>query len=683
MDSGKNNGGKLFGSNSTTVGTINGDKVEYEQFTEKIKQVEDQYGGRVSGAQVYQVRQTVWDQIVAEKVLYSEFDKLGLSFSPKELTSIIFSDDAPQTLKQAFTDQATGKYDIDKVREWWTGVKKFKDEQKQMVENQIIEPTKLNSLYGKYSALISGGSYYPSWMQKKETEDNKNFAVISYVSVPYSVISDSTVKVSDEDITAYLQKNAVKFKQDGGRQISYVSFSGNPDAADTSRAHDAIALLKDKFIADSNASAFVGRNGSSIPYDSNYVVKSKLTMPQKDSVAALPVGGVFGPYLDGKNFELAKMIAMRQLPDSVKCRHILIAEKDQQGNPKLDDSTAHARADSIATAIKNGADFNTLVLQYSDDPGSKDKKGEYDFTSSQIGSLAKEFSETIFFGAAGDKKVVKTDFGWHYIEVMSQKNFEPAYKIAYMAKTIDASEETTNAAASKATRLASEARDVKAFDAYVAKNNLNKISNPAIVKENDYQVGGLQDARQLVKWAFDAKVGDVSDAITINNQGADQSFVVAVVEKVIPEGLPDAASVRPQVEYIIRNQKKAEIIKGKVGTTLESAAAAYSKTVETAGADSTLTFGAQIINGLGQEPKVIGASFNKEYQTKVSPAIEGMGGVYVIKVNSIGTKPADAPEVAAEIVANRAKSIMQQGSYGWFEALKKQADIKDTRSKFF
>ncbi len=666
-------------SGTSTIGKINGETIDSKEFTDKVKQIEDQYGGRVSGAQTNMIRQNAWDQLVAEKVLIAEFDKLGLTFSSKELSSIMFSEDAPQSLKQAFTDKTTGQYDISKVQQWWQTAKKSKGEQRDAIESQVVEPIKLQSLYTKYSSLIAASGYYPTWMKEKEAADNKAFATISYVAVPYAVIPDSTTKVSDNEIIEYVSKHKALYNQEGGRLIGYIGFSVNPTTADTIKTFDNVVALKSDFSKDTNAKVFVSRNMSSKDYKEEYVLKSKLTMAAKDSVSALATNAVYGPYLDGKDFVLAKMLATRQLADSVKCRHILIGTKDpQSGQLTLADSIAKKRIDSIETAIKAGEDFSKMVLLYSDDEGSKQKGGEYDFSSSQFTTLAKEFAETIFYGAAGDKKVVHTDFGWHYIEVLNQKNFEPAYKLAYVAKEIIASDETVNTASSKANKLSGEARDAKAVEAYVAKNGLQKIDEPTLIKENDYQLGALQDARQLIKWAFEAKQGDVSEPFSVGDQ-----FVVAVLNKIQPEGLPDAKMARPMVEMIVKNEKKAAQIKTKLTTTatLQTASAAYNIPVATAGADSTLTFSTQIINGVGQEPKVIGASFNKAYQTKVSEPIAGNNGVYVIKVNTIGTKPASTPEEATRQAADRARTMAQQINSGWFESLKKLATIKDDRSK--
>src|SRR5690606_12209020 len=118
---------------------------------------------------------------------------------------------------------------------------------------------KLNAMYGKYTALISGGTFYPDWMKEKEAAETRSFAAISYVSVPYSTINDSAVTVSDNDIKSYLEKNKLKYEQEGGRIISYVSFSAEPSAADTLRSLESVSALQEQFRADSNAKNFVAR----------------------------------------------------------------------------------------------------------------------------------------------------------------------------------------------------------------------------------------------------------------------------------------------------------------------------------------------------------------------------------------------------------------------------------------
>src|ERR1035437_7897882 len=677
---------RLFRSNSNTtvVGKVNGDAIEIDEFNEKEKALEQQYGNQGGASMKNQSRQSVWDNLIAERLLNAEFYKAGITFTPKELASIMFSDDAPAQLKQLqfLQNDQTHQYDIEKAKQWWTEVKKTKnEEQKNAINSQIIDPLKLTTLYGKYMAMIQGSVYMPSWMEATQNQENSFFSNISYVAVSYSEIGDSTIKVTDEDINSYVQKRKARYKQEGGRMISYVTFNSAPSSQDTAKAKVDLEAMKPAFAADTSAKIFVARNGSSTPYSDAFVQKDKLPAVVKDTLAKLANGTVFGPYLDGGKYVLAKKLDTKVMPDSIKCRHILLGVTDRQGQPIMPDSVAKKKADSVQTAINGGVNFDSLEAKYSTDQSAHKDKGvmTFDLNTIQTG-LAKEFADFLLNEKGETKKVVKTEFGWHYIEILEKKNPQPAYKVAYLAKEIIPSDETINAANAAATKLSGQSRDLKAFDQYVKQNGLTKIDVPAVVKENDAQLGGLQDARPIVKWAFDAKEGEVSEPFSVSNQ-----FVVAVVTKKVKEGLPDVKTVRPLVESLVRNKKKADEIRKKLGknSSQEAAAAAYQKQVLTTGADSTLTFNAVIINGVGNEPKVAGAAFNKDYQTKVSPPIAGNTGVFVIKVNSISTKPPIPLAVAQQQKNMKQNQLMQSALGKSFEALKKKADIKDKRSKFF
>ena len=683
MDS-MSSGRSIFGNNNTsTLGVVNGEKIDLNTFNDKVKEVQQQYPDAGS-SQNNQIMESVWNQMVAERVVDDQFEKLGITFTPDEMSSIMFSNDAPQALKQAFTDKQTGQYDIEQAKQWWAQTKKNKnEEQRNAIISQVIDPMRLNSLYTKYTSLIAASMYQPKWLTKEMSEEKNQFANISYVAVPYSVISDSLVKVSDQDIQNYLDNHKAKYQQEGGRIISYVSFSAAANAQDSARILQSLKDLKPEFAADSNAKFFLGRNSSVVPFFDGYIPKSKLQVPNKDSIIDLPNGGVFGPYEDGKNFVLAKKVDTKIMPDSIECRHILLGTVDPQTQqPIMDDSTAHRIADSIATAIKGGANFDSLEVKYSTDQAAKQQNGvmTFDLMTIESENFSKEFADFLLNDKGETKKVVKTQFGWHYIEILDKKNPEPAYKIAYMAKEIAPSDQTINAANTAAIKLSGMAKDEKSFDDYVAKNGLKKVTVPVAVKENDYQLGALQDARSIVKWAFDAKEGQVSDPFAIKDD-----YVVAIVDKKLKKGLPDVNTARPMVEGVVINMKKADEIKKKLNNpaTLEAAAAPYHLQVLTSGADSTLTFDAKIINGIGNEPRVAGAAFDKEYQTKVSPAFAGNTGVFVIKVNSVSSKPAVSPEIEKIQMNEELNKNIQSALGQSFQSLKKMADIKDNRSRFF
>ena len=679
----KQGSNKMFGSSSANIGKVDGSSIELAEFNKRVNQLEAQEeqrsGAKTSASRSAEIREQIWNQVVAEKVFYAEAAKLGINFTAKELSSILSSNDKDNPLMQdpQMIDSSTGKLDQGKLKEALNNIRKAKGEQRDMIDAQMIEPQKLTSISTKYFALLSASAYYPSWMEESDKKDKISFANISYTGVAYTEIIDSTIKVSDAEIEKYVKNHKGLFKQEEGRKISYIVFSQLPNAEDSSRTKNIVAALKNDFTTETNIKSFIARNTSVIEFDSNYLPKSKIKSIAIDSISKLPVGSVFGPYVDKGNYVLAKILGTKTIADSVKARHILIGTVNPQtGQPILEDSIAKKRADSIFAVIKAGGDFGALAKRFSSD-GSKDKGG--DLGTFGYGIMVPEFNDFCFNKPVGSRDVVKTQFGYHIIEVMSQKGTSNAYKIAFMAKEILASETTINNASLEATKISAE-KDAKKLEALLQKKGIKKTTPNELIKENDTKIGQLLEARQLVRWAFEAKTGDVSETFSIGDQ-----FVVAILDKIEKEGEQDAQTARPMAEGAVRNEKKtAEILK-KIGTapTLESVAAAYNKQVLTAGADSSITFNSVLINNIGQESKIIGASFNKEYQTRVSSPIIGKTGVYLIKVNSIGTKTPDTPEVTVQMRTEHLTQLRNSATANWFDGLKKKASVTDNRSKFF
>jgi peptidyl-prolyl cis-trans isomerase D len=673
----------MFGGNKNTVGTVNGAKIDYAKFSSTVEQMETNYrnqGMEVNDEMRQQIIEMMWNNEIDETLLNGEYKKLGLTFSGNDINEALYGDAPPPVLAQQFQDKATGAYDANAARQFINSVRKKKptDEQRLFVE-QLVDYLIKNGLRTKYSALLSGSVYYPKWLYEKEQGEQSSIASINYAMIPYTTINDSSIQVSDAEINEYISKHKKEYKQERSRTLSYIAFDAAPTAADSAAAKAAVAKQKQGFIDAKDAGQFVNANGSSIAFFDGFVTKSKMQVPNTDSIQNLPVGAVFGPYADGSNFALARMLDKRQLPDSVKCRHILVGTNDgQTGAVILSDSIASKRIDSIKNAVNAGASWAEMVEKYNpQSDGSRQNKGEMTFSSVQIqdANFAKEFGQFILFdGKTGDRKVVKTNFGYHYIEILEQKNFEPAYKIAYYSKAVEASDETVNSASTAATQYASESRDSKAFEA----NARTKKLAPRIaeVKPNDYTIIGLGAARRLIKWAYENKVGTVSEPENIGDK-----YVVAVIADEKEEGTPKAKDVRAQVESIVRTKKKAQQIISKIGNSRDLDAIAKSFGLAVNRADS-ISYLQSFIPGVGQEIKVTGAAFNQANKGKVSEPIAGNAGVYVIKTESIGLTPG----IQGDYNMRRIQMEQQQkgnAGYKFTEALRKSATVKDNRIDFY
>ena len=676
-------GGGSGPTGGSTIGTVNGKKITADEFNRKVQMRENQMtqqGYPQNAATSFQAINDTWDQEVNRLLLADEFSKLGMRIESKELGDILYGPNMPADLKQQLTDPQTGVYDpavakqqVDQMLKSSSVPQSQKDQ-----FNSYVFQLEQQRMMDKYMSILGNSVNYPRWYVEKQNADNSLLAKVSYVREVYAAIPDSTVQVTDKEIQEYINDRKDQFKQEESRGISYVTFSAAPSAADSADARERVMAIKAALDTTTDIQPFLLREGVTNFYDGHISGKT-IQVAVKDSIFRTPVGGVYGPYLDGNTYSLAKVLSARGMPDTVKVRHILVSTENR------DTVTAKNLADSLQRAIAQGSSFDSLVVKFSDDPGSKDKGGEYDNVFS--GQMVPTFNDFIFLNPVGAKGVVKTDFGYHYIEILSQKGSSTGYKIAYVSKDIFASEETINEALNRASEFAGDSRDLKSFDA-----NYEKIIKPtgqqkglaSDIKPMDATVRGVGTSRQFVKSVFEADLGDV-----VGPEMVDDQYVVAAVTQVTEEGTASVESARSVVEPVLRNKKKAELLKKKAGqiTTLEAAAAAWGgKQVETA--DSIRMNPTASNPGLGFEPRVSGAAFNPNNKGKVVPeALEGISGVYVLRVDNVSATPV----TQGDINEQRRSLGMQQRQYitnpqspaNPLNYLKKAAKINDKRTDIY
>ncbi|WP_160712091.1 peptidylprolyl isomerase [Chitinophaga solisilvae] len=656
---------------STSVGKVNGEELDITDYQRRIQDAEagarqQMPNGNIDEQTRQYIREQVWNQFLSEQILQGQYKKLGIAVTEAEIVDQIRGKNPNPIVVQQFTRD--GQFDRAALQQ--TIAQASSNPQIRQALEQLESYIGKTQEQVKYTTLIKQGIYYPKWLAKQQQEDNSKTATISYVSVPYASIADSTIKVTDAELNRFIADHKQLFKVEESRKVEYISFDAVPSAQDSAAAIQQILALKSELDTTHDVAGFINRN-SDIKFYDGYFSKNAAQMPQKDSIVNMPVGGVFGPYYDNNLIVFAKMVDRKTMPDSVKVRHILVASGAQGGLP---DSAAKKRADSIEVAVRNGADFKALVEKYTDDAGSKATGGEYEITPSS--SFVPEFKDFAFEGSKGQIKTVKTQFGYHVMEIMEQKNIGPAVKVAYLGKSVEASKETNNNAYGAASDFASKSRTAAAFEKNIQQGKLNKkIADN--VRPMDFVIPGIGQSRDLVRWAYDAKKGDVSNVFTF-----DDKYVVAVLTSVRAEGTAPLDDVRPQVEAEVKKHKKAEQIMAKLQTpaSLDAAAKATNQPVLKA---EGVSFGTPFIASLGFEPRVAGAAFNKAWGTaKVSAPIEGTGGVYVIKTDSYEPSAQPAQDIAAQ-QATYEQGIKSMLDQQLFEVLKKKSSVKDSRGKFF
>ncbi|MDI1257542.1 MAG: peptidylprolyl isomerase [Flavobacterium sp.] len=662
----------LFSGQTRTVGSVNGEKITIEDFRQKVDNVEKS-GQQISATQAVN---NVWNQEVSIALVKAEFEKLGIMASEDmvmdNLKQVLGLDQDPKF-------QTAGKFDKVKFEEFLKG----NPEAKQAVELRKKD-AQLSAQFQVYSSLIKAGSYTTTGEAKLKYEMETDKVTFDYVAVAYSTIKDSDVKVSDDEILAYMKKDEKKYKAEEMREVDYVVVEEKASKADEDAVKNEVnALLTShaesnngvvdtvpSFKSASNVADFVNKNSDSDrPFDSTYVAKNQLPVQFAEQLFNLPTGEVFGPYMDGQYYCLTKSLG-RKAGVNARASHILLAYKGaMRANPAVTRTKeeAAAKANELLAQINTNPDsFMMLALTNSDD-GSKQQGGDLGFFTK--GKMTPKFEDFVFNNPVGKVGLVETEFGYHIIKVTEKQD---AIKLATIARKIQPSDATTNDIYTKASKFEQDA-EKKSFEA-VAKENKLTISPAAKVKAMDESFGTVGAQRQIVKWAFDKEtnVGDIKKFDVVN-----VGHVIAKLKKINPEGLTPIADARLAIEPILKNKKKAEMIKAKMkGATLEAIATSNATTVATA---TDLTLESAVLPTGGQEQRVVGTAFAIGVN-KVSAPIDGATGVFVVRTKSVTKAPAitDYKDYVSKMNAQNASAAGRV-----LEALKSNAEIEDNRKMFY
>lgn len=662
-----------FGQPSRYVGSVNGEDVSFEEFRLKVANAEKSGQGMTS----VQAANQVWNQEISIALLTKEFEKLGLRVGEKHIVEVFKAD--PNIGQNPMFLNAVGKFDITKFKEYFKanpeGIQFLKEREKD---------AELNAKYQIYNSLVKGGLYTTNAEGKLKYEADADKVTFDFVNVPYSSIKDSDIKITDEEINAYVKTKEKRFKSEETREIEYVLIEEKPSTTDETEVKskvDALLLPSVRYNKETgkndtiqgfknatNIAEFVNAN-SDIPFDSTYIAKQDLPAEHADKLFALATGEIYGPYMFNNYYCISKALG-RKAGAKSKASHILISWEGTQVPNKKEKRTkeqAQAKAtELLAQAQANPGNFFMLAMTNSDD-SSAQQGGDLGYFAP--GQMVKPFNDFVFNNPIGKIGLVETEFGYHIINVTDKQD---AIKMATIAQKIAPSEQTNNKIYEQATKFEMEAAS-KDF-ATLAKQMKLTVAPSAKLKPMDESFGTIQNQRQIVKWAFadDTNTNDVK-RFEIPNVG----HVIAKLKKVTPKGVMSAEEARPMVENILKNKKKAEKIKAKLnGSSLASLATANKVTVMNA---VDLTLSNPALPGAGFEPKVVGTAFASKVG-QVSKPIEGNSGVYVVVTKAVTKAPAikDFKEQVTQL------SAQAKGNAGRImTALRNEADIEDNRADFY
>lgn len=671
-------GGLLEGGinfSSRNVGSVNGTDIPTQDFLNKLQMLEQNQ--QASGGQANNM---LWMQEVKEILLTEQFEKAGLRLGKDQLINVIknhpnFAQN-PQFLNEAGVfDMARFNAFLAQMKadpQQWQAWLNYEEELEKFAKEQM------------YYNMVKGAMYSTNFEAKMAYKKEMDQATFDYVTVPYTSINNDQVKVTDDEILAYVKNNAKQFKSDVSRSVEYVYVANKPSAEDEnvvkSQLEDllqsSVVFNKETnkndtipgFRTNKDAIAFVNAN-SDVPYDSTYYAKNELPQEFQNQLYDLNIGEVYGPYLFNNHYCMSKLMSKKTVTDGVDASHILIAYKGAANaapSITLTKEEAKAKAEALLAKLQAApTTFAATATENTDDPGSKENGGKYEGVKK--GQMVPAFDTYIFSQPVGKLGIVETDFGYHIVKVDSKVTKE-AIQLATIAKNISSSEKTEDEAYAKATKFEAEASS-KDFSKLATELGLVAVPETKIGAFDDQLPGVDGSQSQAIAWAYGKKtsVGDVKKF------DSAEGHLIIKLKNINDTGLMSAAEAKGIVEPILMNEKKAALIRKKMnGATLEEVAKNAGTTLQTAEAT-----GASPQVNFVNEPAVVGNALGLKPKA-TSKLIDGESGVFMVRTQSVRVAP-ELPNYNAfksRITTNNKNMV--QGSV--FSAIYQKASIKDNRA---
>jgi len=662
-------------NNSNVIGEIDGEEITAPMFEARVEEAVENYKAnsktdKVDEATLSSLRDQVWNEMIRERLMKNAATELGLAVSREELFDMVQGSQIHPTVKQAFTDPNTGNFDRNQVLKFLREIDqqpaemqdKWKAFEKYLLSDRENE---------KYNTLITKGLYVSNFSAKSYMKQVFETASGRFLRVDYSSISDSSIEAPEDKLRAWYQEHIWEFKsKEEQRNLDYVVFEVKPSAEDRDALLKKMNEIRTDWLSAGEDSTFVAMN-SEQPEDDRFYAQTDLTDETRNKLFGDTIGALSEVYQDAGMFKITRLAKRMLRPDSVKARHILVKVKESET-----EESAKKRVDSLFELITKGGDFASLARTNSEDPGSGMNGGDLGFFAE--GAMVKPFNDACFEGKRGDKVIVKSDFGFHIIEIMEQKGARAMARFATVSYELSAGTETYRMAYDSASAFVSRVKDKESFEQEAKKAGLEKKTAEGL-KTTDRGLAGLDNTREVVRWAFRSEDGDVSPVFE-----SQQQFVAAILTVSIPKGIKPFEAVRSVVETRYKRDKKAEQISTKLeetrkkeGNSVERMAIGMGTVAQTF---ASVNFGSGFLNNIGMEPKVSGFIFGGKKGTLSKP-IHGNNGVFVVVVDSLTPMPKEAEQGPTHgQLRNQLKSrVAGEG----LAARKELISIKDERHLFY
>lgn len=648
-------GSSLMNSRKMRVGEIDGKAIGYVDFLNKSDEITNIYKmmwGRdaFSAQEQEMIYNMAWQQFIMQDAYQPGFEQLGLMISDAEQVDMVDGTYLSPVITATFANPATGEFDVEFLKAFLANVNGNDGSFAlwSFLRNQMAEERAMS----KYVALVSGGFFANDLEIAHGLKTANETYAADVIGREYYTVPDSLVKVTPAQVKQYYNENKEAFRQEASRDIEYVVFDVLPSEADYAEAEGIVNDIAAEFAVSDAPMQYALLNSQTKP-DQTYYREDQLAA----EVAALNGDRtkMVGPTLNGDEYTLSRIADVRMLPDTLGARHILL----QKGQNTL--------ADSLVNVLRNGGDFAALAAQYSLDQYSEG--GDLGrFTPAQ---LPMAFTDAAMKANVGDIYTVETEAGLQIVNLTYKTRPVRKMQVATVTYKIDPSAATIQEAYQKASNFVTAAAGTaEGFAQAVSDQMLSK--RTVRIRNTDRTINGLENSKEIVRWAFNGKAGEVSQIMDI-----DGNYYVAALTGVREKGYASVEQVTAEITKTLMNKEKARMIAAQMeGDSLEAIAEATEGTVRSV---ENVEWSAFYLPEVGVEPQLVGAISASEVGTLSQP-VEGVNGVYrfvVTDAQTTGVATEESEKVRLE--ADAVNFVMQRT----MQALNEESDITDMRVKFF
>ena len=604
------------------------------------------------------VHNVTWQQLLNQYAIEPGFAKMGINVSDEERIELISGQYVSPIIVSAFTNPQTGMFSPEEVVNYLNAAAADQQYGPLMMQRyeMLVHDAQVQRAMEKFVGLVSKGVFVNDLeVAAGVTAANKAFSG-RWVGQNYMQVADSLVKVEKADVEKYYNENKKSYKQMPSRSISYVVFEVEPTENDRLAAANEVEKIAAEFAATDEPLIYA-KSKSRETVDEAYYSKEALSAEMAAIAFGKDRNQVYGPVLENDVYHISRVTDVRSMPDSVGVSYIVLAQNA-------------AKADSLMAAAKGGADFAALAMEFSEDRATAELGGE--LGTLPYSAYPEEFRAEIDNASKGS--IFKVDMGQVVYVVRLDRKDAPVMKaqVATISYPIMASPSTEKDIHSIANQFSVAAQgSVEKFNAAAAENAV--VPRVARIMNSDRQIAGMSDdSRSIVRWAFDAEVGEVSEIYTV-----DRDYVVAIVTEKRDEKYATLQQVYNEVYPMVVNQKKFELLKSKLaGKSLEEAAAELGVEV---GTFENVTANGFYIDGIGVAPRTIGA-ISQTAEGQLSQPINDITGAYIFVVDQV----VEAENQTAEKEQVRQQAMAEaQAAQRMNQALYEGSEIEDLRVKFF